>query len=138
MGITKLHFGIVGLKGYLFIILLDSSNDLYLLWPLSNPNSGFLWKIAVSLIDEIQRCLKWHQRSPTVQTPTEGFNVGIVSEGIKKEKEKVEKNRQKFGNFCFKTSNFNEDPQSHYPCSHVRTGRTSKYFPHIGTKPDSS
>lgn len=55
----------------------------------------------------------------------------------KKKKEKVEKNRQKLGDFCFKTSSFNEDPQTHYPCSHVRTGRTSKYFPHIATKPGS-
>lgn len=47
-----------------------------------------------------------------MQTPTEGFNVGIVPEGIKKkEKEEVEKNRQKFGGFLlFKTSHFNEDP----------------------------
>lgn len=51
------------------------------------------------MIDEIQRCLKQHQRSPTVQTPTEGFNVGIVPEGINKEREKVEKNGQKVRGF---------------------------------------
>lgn len=57
---------------------------------------GVLWKIAVSLIDEIQRCLKWPQWCPTVQTPTEGFNVGIVPAGWKKRGE----NEQKLGNFC--------------------------------------
>lgn len=57
----------------------------------------------------------------------------------KKKKKKLRKTGKKVrGISALKTSNFNEDPQSHYPCSHVRTGRTSKYFPHITTKPGSS
>lgn len=39
---------------------------LYLVRSVPGPNSAFLWKTAVILIDEIQRCPKQSGRSPTV------------------------------------------------------------------------
>lgn len=39
---------------------------LYLIRSVPRPNSAFLWKTAVILIDEIQRCPKQSGRSPTV------------------------------------------------------------------------
>lgn len=38
----------------------------YLARSVPGPNSAFLWKTAVILIDEIQRCPKQSRRSPTV------------------------------------------------------------------------
>jgi hypothetical protein len=51
-----------------------------------------------------------------VQTPTEGFNVGIVPEGRKKKERKKKKMLRKTGKSwgisALKTSNFNEDAQT--------------------------
>lgn len=72
-------------------------------------------------------CLKRHQRSPTVQTPTEAFNVGIVpaeEEGVKKKKKKkkTRENEQKLENFlCRKTSELSEDPPKTNILIHTRT-----------------
>lgn len=54
------------IKGWPFIIEKDSPRIFYLAHSVPATNSAFLWKTAVILIDEIQRCPEQSGGSPTV------------------------------------------------------------------------
>lgn len=60
------YFSICSIKGWPFIIEGDSLVFSTLPARFHEPNSAFLWKTAVILIDEIQRCPKQSRGSPTV------------------------------------------------------------------------